>query len=312
MNLKSEAERLIKTRYSGAMNMLPVVMKALIHDSVLPALQESGILKKLVFQGGTALQRFYNSQRFSEDLDFVCGQGTSLKLTPEEFKALGPAFENSVRTALAKKFSLDVDSVILKHPNDLSALRGQDVKVQVWQLKVPIAPGSARQMVKVEVANVPSYQSEPKIWPEMLSPGANHEPSRTVLIEVESRAEIMADKVVALACRNFIKQRDIWDYHILKSQGIAEDMRIVQKKFKDYGISPESLHANLESKIAALKDTSRARQEFWTEMERFVFPGTVGHLKEAGMDSDMIASVSAVLRKTKRVVERDLDSGLEL
>ncbi len=80
--------------------MLPVIMKSLIHDEVLPALQQSGILKNLVFQGGTALQRFYGNRRFSEDLDFVCGQGKSLKLDPADFESIGPLFEKSVRSAL--------------------------------------------------------------------------------------------------------------------------------------------------------------------------------------------------------------------
>ncbi len=312
MDLHSQAEQLILSRYGGEMGMLPVIMKSLIHDEVLPALQQSGILKKFVFQGGTALQRFYNSKRFSEDLDFVCGQGKSLRFDPDDFEKMGSVFEQSVRTALARKYSLEVDSIVLRKPKDPYALRGQDVKVQVWQLKVPISDQGTKQMVKIEVANVPSYQSESRIWPVMMPDNVNLEPAPIVILDVESQAEIMADKVVALACRNHIKHRDIWDYHILESQGIVPQADIVQKKFKDYGIKPEVLLFNLKDKLASFSKKDQVTEEFWQEMERFVFPGVANQMKEMKMNSRMIESARAVLQKTKQMIERHLDQDLGL
>ena len=153
---------------------------------------------------------------------------------------------------------MEVDSIVLRKPKDPYALRGQDVKVQVWQLKVPISDQGTKQMVKIEVANVPSYQSESRIWPVMMPDNVNLEPAPIVILDVESQAEIMADKVVALACRNHIKHRDIWDYHILESQGIVPQADIVQKKFKDYGIKPEVLLFNLKDKLASFQKRTRS------------------------------------------------------
>lgn len=310
MDLRNQAEQLILSRYDGQMSMLPVIMKSLIHDEVLPALQQSGILKNLVFQGGTALQRFYGNRRFSEDLDFVCGQGKSLKLDPADFESIGPLFEKSVRSALGRKYSLDVDSVEIKQPKDPYALKGQNVNVQVWQLKVPISTQGSKQMVKIEVANVPSYQSEPNIWPVILPPHMNLEPSLTVVLDVETPTEIMADKIVALSCRNHIKHRDIWDYHMLKSQGVSEDQRLIKQKIKDYGINLEMLYASLKQKKAKLSSPELIKKDFWKEMERFVFPGQADQIKKSGLDSTMISSVQAVFQKAMRMVEQELDNEL--
>lgn len=309
MNLQVQAEKLIISRYNGEMGMMPVVMKSLIHDEVVPALQKSGLLKYLIFQGETALQRFYDNRRFSEDLDFVCGKGKSLKLSPEDFMRLGPTFETSVKETLAKRYSLEVDSLILKSPNDPYALRGQDVKVQVWQLKVPISSHGARQMVKIEIANVPAYKVEPKIWPNMTPASHDLEPAPTVVLNVETQEEIMADKVVALACRNHVKFRDIWDYHMLQSQGVKAGKRDIVNKLKDYGMLSEKVPTSCKDKLSSLAASSTV-SKFWKEMDRFVFPSSKEMLKESGIAQIMIETACTALKKTKRMVESELDSGL--
>src|SRR5215468_3085965 len=50
------------------------LIKEAIHLHLLSALSEAGILRHVVFQGGTALRLCYGGERYSEDLDFVCGK----------------------------------------------------------------------------------------------------------------------------------------------------------------------------------------------------------------------------------------------
>jgi predicted nucleotidyltransferase component of viral defense system len=57
--------------------MRPVVEKELMHYEILNALDEEGLLKSLVFQGGTSLRLCRGSDRFSEDLDFAGGKDFS-------------------------------------------------------------------------------------------------------------------------------------------------------------------------------------------------------------------------------------------
>jgi predicted nucleotidyltransferase component of viral defense system len=53
------------------------LVKEAIHLHLLSAMSDAGILRHAVFQGGTALRLCYNGDRYSEDLDFVCGKSGS-------------------------------------------------------------------------------------------------------------------------------------------------------------------------------------------------------------------------------------------
>src|SRR4030088_3810038 len=53
------------------------LVKEAIHLHLLSALSDAGVLRHVVFQGGTALRLCYGGERYSEDLDFVCGKAGS-------------------------------------------------------------------------------------------------------------------------------------------------------------------------------------------------------------------------------------------
>ncbi len=308
-SLEDQARRIIDAQFNGSTAMLPIVMKSLIHDAVIPALASSGLLGKVVFQGGTALQRFYASQRFSEDLDFVCGQEKTLTLEPELFEDLGKRFEEDIHRILLNKYDISAGNITLKKPKDPYSLKGQDVKVQVWQLRVPVDLQGVKQMVKVKVTNVPSYQPENKFWPTMITPANSMVPSAPTLLRVESISEIMADKIVALSCRRHVKYRDIWDYHILATRGVKAEDGLVEQKFADYGVDQEALLDHLDEKISTLSKTDSAAQSFWQEMSRFVFPEAVSQYKGVGLDTDMIKSSLKLLIDITEKIEDNLDRG---
>lgn len=76
MPKKVEFDALVEeaTRQGGLANLRPVVEKELLHYDILFCLSEAGLLKGLIFQGGTSLRLCYGSNRFSEDLDFAGGR----------------------------------------------------------------------------------------------------------------------------------------------------------------------------------------------------------------------------------------------
>jgi predicted nucleotidyltransferase component of viral defense system len=53
------------------------LIKEAIHFHLLSALSDAGVLRHVVFQGGTALRLCYGGERYSEDLDFVSGNAGS-------------------------------------------------------------------------------------------------------------------------------------------------------------------------------------------------------------------------------------------
>nr|WP_198117788.1 nucleotidyl transferase AbiEii/AbiGii toxin family protein [Massilia rhizosphaerae] len=63
----------------GRAVMRPVVEKEILHYDIFYALDAAGLLKELVFQGGTSLRLCRGSNRFSEDLDFAGGRDFTSK-----------------------------------------------------------------------------------------------------------------------------------------------------------------------------------------------------------------------------------------
>ena len=90
--LKSSIENFIRRQGIDA-EMEQNLVKEAIHLHLLSAMSDAGILRHAVFQGGTALRLCYAGERYSEDLDFVCGKSGSY-FTDVEFKDL-------IETALA-------------------------------------------------------------------------------------------------------------------------------------------------------------------------------------------------------------------
>ncbi|HEY1245737.1 MAG TPA: nucleotidyl transferase AbiEii/AbiGii toxin family protein [Hyphomicrobiaceae bacterium] len=72
--LKSAIDAFIRRRGIEA-GMAQNLMKEAIHLHLLSALSGAGVLRHVVFQGGTALRLCYGGERYSQDLDFVCGKG---------------------------------------------------------------------------------------------------------------------------------------------------------------------------------------------------------------------------------------------
>src|SRR5712672_2199737 len=72
--LKSSIENFIRRQGIDA-EMEQNLVKEAIHLHLLSAMSDAGILRHVVFQGGTALRLCYGGERYSEDLDFVCGRG---------------------------------------------------------------------------------------------------------------------------------------------------------------------------------------------------------------------------------------------
>lgn len=237
--------------------MRPVVEKELLHYDILFALDRAGLLKGLVFQGGTSLRLCHGSRRFSEDLDFAGGKD----FTFDQLRDMKQCIEDH----LSRRYGLDVS---VKEP---SKANGDPVNVDKWQIKIrtaPDRPDLPKQMIKLEVANIPAHTKEPRPLErnyDFLPDGYED-----VLIMTETRKEIMADKLISLpvmAARGRYRYRDIWDLGFLANQKIQVDMDLVQRKIDDYSV--ENFDAALNSTINALPHIIHGK-EFEGEMIRFL------------------------------------------
>lgn len=246
-------------RQNGLAALRPVVEKELLHYDILFCLSEAGLLKSLTFQGGTSLRLCYNSNRFSEDLNFAGGT---------EFCSADLAeMKECIEDYLGNRYGLEVT---VKEPKDLrNEPAYAEVNVDKWQISVTTAPERRdipRQRIKIEVANVTAYTRTVRqlvrnysVLPDGYS---------DILINVEALDEVMADKLLAFpASTKNIRYRDMWDLVWLKQQGASLNSALVSKKLSDYRIEDfrEKLKARIDSLPSIISGVG-----FYQEMKRFI------------------------------------------
>lgn len=268
------------------------LVKEAIHLHLLSAMSDAGILRHAIFQGGTALRLCYNGERYSEDLDFVCGKSGSY-FSEVEFKGLIEIALETTKKTLSRDFGIASDLISLKRPEHPDLVKQIPVAVAAWQIIVPVeaTPRAPKSRIKIEFANVPAYQTSPV--PVRATPGLVQ--IQDIILTAETPDEILADKAVALAARAALKYRDVWDVWYLQYKlGASIDRDIVRKKFDDYGTTNSRTKA--ETRLAELSEEATANA-FLGEMKRFLPSKRVMEISQAGLYRSILTESSNLLRQ---------------
>lgn len=165
----------------------------------------------LVLKGGTAMYKFYNLNRFSEDLDFV-----------------------------VNKRRINIQDIVNKALKRLSAL-GVEGKLQIETytnetnakilFKGPLYDGRKESMAYIAI-NCSLREKALTLRKELFIPAYKEIPSFNAFIM--DAKEIFAEKVRAILTRN--KARDIYDLWFLLKKGVVPDMGLINKKLKIYNL----------------------------------------------------------------------------
>jgi hypothetical protein len=92
-----------------------------------------------------------------------------------------------------------------------------------------------------------------------------------LILQVQTREEILADKWIALAFRpNRLKYRDLWDILWLNRQGVQLDAQLTLEKLTDRRQTRQNLSTALSERISGLETNVIQQREFQAEMERFL------------------------------------------
>jgi predicted nucleotidyltransferase component of viral defense system len=277
------ADFMVKQGIPGEMEQN--LVKETIHLHLLSALSDAGALRHVVFRGGTALRLCYRGERYSEDLDFVCGKAGSYVDEIELDRLVRDALETA-KKSLHRDFDISPDRIVLKQPSNPMAIKSDSLSVAAWQIIVPIdpTPRSPKSRIKIEFANVPSYDSGPNVV--RVTPGLVQ--MQDVILTAESAKEILAYKAVALTAREVLKYRDVWDVWFLVEQLNAHaDRDIVTRKFSDYGTLDVERKAKQRQQELAQDSTTRL---FLNEMKRFLPAKRVVEMRDGGLHQMILAA----------------------
>ena len=240
-------------------SLRPVVEKELLHHDILREMSEAGLLTDLTFIGGTCLRACYGSSRLSEDLDFTGGS---------DFQ----------RSDLAELARVLVDRLQIRY--DLPVSVSEPVKtggqVSTWKLTIETRPGQKHlpaQRIHLDICAIPSHDPRPMMLRNLYGIDLG---TSGLILQAQSREEILADKVIALAFReNRIKNRDLWDISWLSQQGIDLPTRLIPLKIRDHQRDDAEFVALLQERIDAVKNRPDMREDFMKEMRRFLPAATV-------------------------------------
>jgi predicted nucleotidyltransferase component of viral defense system len=166
----------------------------------------------LVFKGGTALYKFYNLNRFSEDLDF---------------DAVGKRYDGD---ALIKKIVRNLELTGMQRTLSETKEHGNEINVRLT-VRGPLYDGSKESMSRVSL-NLSKRERPTLIQKKLLVPTYQEIPSFELL--VLDASEIAAEKIRCIMTRE--KPRDIHDLWFLSKRGVSLNVSLIDKKLKLYDL----------------------------------------------------------------------------
>ena len=260
-----------------------VVEKELLHHDILREMSRAGFLRKLTFIGGTCLRSCYGSPRLSEVLDFTGGA-------------------DFVRDDLAGLGAVLVEGLKVKYglPVSVSKPVREEGNVDTWKLRLVTRPDRKHlpaQRINIDICALPSRDRRPVMLRNHYGIDMG---TSGLILQAQSREEIFADKIVAFALRpNRLKNRDLWDILWLYQQGVALPAELVPRKAADRGLERADFLKRLEDRQAFLQTDPACRNDFLSEMRRFLPPSVVA--ENLAQDAFWSVLVDVVVGQCERV-----------
>jgi len=167
----------------------------------------------LVFKGGTALYKFYNLNRFSEDLDF---------------DLIGKRFDVD---KMIKKITRNLELTGMRRTITEKIEYSNETNIR-FAIRGPLYDGTKNSMSRVTI-NI-SKREQPILPLERLLV-ANYPEIPSFELSVLGEGEIAAEKIRCILTRD--KPRDIYDLWFLSKKNVSIDVLLVNKKLKIYKLN---------------------------------------------------------------------------
>lgn len=181
------------------------VLREIIQISFLEELYKLPQSKKLFFKGGTALKILFDSNRYSEDLDFTTNLGAN-ELDLITNQVIGQLNKEYPKLTIKNLDTLTGISKKISIPTDISS-QSLTIKLDFSQRENVVDPKSGTIFT-----NLPITTSS--------------------VIQHLSAEEILAEKYRAIIKRT--KGRDVYDFLFLLKRGVKFNLELVNKKLDYY------------------------------------------------------------------------------
>lgn len=164
--------------------------------------------RELVFKVGTALNKCFNLDRFSQDIDFTSA-------VPDNF---------------SKTISSGLEKFLI--PAEFEETRNDSIKTR-FEIKGSLYTGDERTLCFI-VVDI-SLREKVILEPIVRRIGWNHPELPVFDVVVMREEEILAEKVRTIFTRT--RARDIYDVFFLIQKGIKPNLKLINEKMNYYGLS---------------------------------------------------------------------------
>lgn len=221
------------------------VLQEEVQKAILTSLSREEAFNSIVIQGGTCLRLFYNSKRFSEDLDFI-------------LRADSNAYDMRSHVEGIRSFLLTNFPFFVSVTADVKVDRNDFQKIV---LKIDGERRIHYVRIHLETAFVPSWDHTLDVLRFQLYDS---------LVRIQALEELLAEKIHAFLSRSYLKGRDLWDMHYLfDKKGVTIPWQAVIKRSQAYGdLAPSSLRKRLLTRCKALRE--KGEEKLHNAMESFL------------------------------------------
>lgn len=233
MLARADLERLAPTLTRGNVGHAETLY---LQDVVLSTVSRE-TADELVFKGGTALAKFYQLDRFSEDLDFT---------------ARHPVEGHDVVERAVRDLENYGASVAERETDDGDASFNARLGIEG-----PLYTGERRSLAFLRI-EVNKRSSASRVQNRRYTPQFPDLPAFELAVLAE--AEILAEKLRALATRS--QPRDLYDVYHLVEKSVQVEPSLVQEKLDYY---------DLDYEPARLLDAARALESSWGVLEQLTY-----------------------------------------
>jgi len=183
--------------------------------------------------------------------------------------------------------------ITLKRPAQPELVKEYNVNVAAWQTVVPVnpTPKAPKSRIKIEFANVPSYDSKPLAV--SATPGLVQ--IQDVILNAETPNEILADKAVALTAGRLSSSATCGTSGFLSTGSERRHRQMVLQKFADYGTLDIAIKATARLDELTKEATATA---FYAEMRRFLPSTRVAQMSQMNLQQTMLEESAGLIRET--------------
>jgi predicted nucleotidyltransferase component of viral defense system len=210
--------------------------KTYLQDIVLHSIYRE-VADELVFKGGTALNKLYNLDRFSEDLDFTSKGNPDLDRLLESVERhlnnFGARVERSEGKGNQRSYRARLG---IRGP----LYTGIDISLSFIRIEVNRVDRVEKPVTKRHTPNFPDI------------------PAFDILAMTPE--EILAEKIRAIMTRN--QPRDLYDTYHLLHRGVGIEQKLVEKKLDYY---------NLEYDTHKILKEAQKNRKGWNSLESLTY-----------------------------------------